>query len=151
MPPPKKTGAASTLIAFKVDPKLAQLLESLPNKSEFIRAAVEAQLGHVCPLCKGTGRAPPEASQDLEKLVRAHPSVRCARCARLDPRPCHPADEAAHARTCSDDRLHHLESTGEYLCATCFDAARHCSRCHSPLPQGSRKKRCDACSAGASH
>ena len=48
----KKT-AKTTVVAFKVEQELADLLNSLPNKSAFIRKAIAAQLGVSCPLCKG--------------------------------------------------------------------------------------------------
>lgn len=35
-------------VAFKADAKLAELLNQLPNKSEFIRKAIAAQIANTC-------------------------------------------------------------------------------------------------------
>ena len=43
------------VVAFKVEEDLAEFLNKLPNKSEFIRKAVVAQFGMTCPLCTGSG------------------------------------------------------------------------------------------------
>ena len=45
----------SQIVAFKVEEDLADFLDKLPNKSEFIRKAILAQFGMTCPLCAGTG------------------------------------------------------------------------------------------------
>ena len=39
------------IITFKVDASLWQRLRAIPNRSEFIRAAVQAALAGTCPLC----------------------------------------------------------------------------------------------------
>ncbi len=44
-----------TLMGFKVDSELAELLNAMPNKSAFIRKAILAQLGLPCPMCSGKG------------------------------------------------------------------------------------------------
>ncbi len=58
--PPRKQARPSTsnLVAFKVDDDLAAVLDAMPNKSEFIRAAIQARLAEVCPTCGGTGVKP---------------------------------------------------------------------------------------------
>ncbi|MGZ3420588.1 MAG: hypothetical protein ACXWUG_20745 [Polyangiales bacterium] len=47
------------IFAFKADEDLAKLLDSLPNRSEFIRLAVLARFGLTCPTCNGSGQAVP--------------------------------------------------------------------------------------------
>ena len=42
-------------VAVKVEEELADFLDRLPNKSEFIRQAILAQFGMACPLCSGSG------------------------------------------------------------------------------------------------
>ena len=49
MPEPKKK-QRKTLVAFKVEAELADLLNQLPNKSAFIRAAIGAARRHVSPM-----------------------------------------------------------------------------------------------------
>ena len=52
------------VVAFKVEEELADLLDKLPNKSAFIRKAIEAQLGRPCPLCSGKGAVSPRGAPD---------------------------------------------------------------------------------------
>jgi hypothetical protein len=47
------------VISFKVGAALARVIRRLPNRSEFIRAAVLSALDHACPLCQGTGLMSP--------------------------------------------------------------------------------------------
>jgi hypothetical protein len=39
----------------KVEAELAEFLNALPNRSEFIRRAILDLLGKICPLCSGRG------------------------------------------------------------------------------------------------
>jgi hypothetical protein len=48
----------TAVVAFKVEKELADLLNKLRNKSDFIRKAIVAQLGMACPLCNGQGVVP---------------------------------------------------------------------------------------------
>ena len=78
------------IVAFKVEPELAALLDAMPNKSEFIRNAVARQLSTACPLCRGTGITPYSGiSDELTRLVQQHPLCVCAGCGVKVPRPCH--------------------------------------------------------------
>ena len=43
------------IITFKVDEDLFEVIKDIPNRSEFIRAAIISALGSVCPLCNGSG------------------------------------------------------------------------------------------------
>jgi len=45
------------IVAFKVEDDLADFLDALPNKSEFIRKAILAQFGMTCPLCSSSTAA----------------------------------------------------------------------------------------------
>ena len=57
------------VITFKVDPDLAEVLHLMPNRSQFIRAAVLSALGHVCPLCQGLGILSPDQKQHWQKFT----------------------------------------------------------------------------------
>ena len=48
-----------TVVTFKVDDALMENLRSIPNRSEFIRAAVLSALDNQCPVCRGTGLLTP--------------------------------------------------------------------------------------------
>src|ERR671936_3107522 len=55
---PRKKIAKTAVVAFKVEKELANLLNKLKNKSDFIRKAIVAQLGMSCPLFNGQGVVP---------------------------------------------------------------------------------------------
>jgi len=42
-------------VTFKVDSKLYEQLNKIPNRSEFIRNSIFKALNNICPLCNGTG------------------------------------------------------------------------------------------------
>jgi len=57
----KKTkSGCNKLHAFRADPELTSLLDSIPNKSEFIVQSLREQCSKkqliLCPRCKGRGR-----------------------------------------------------------------------------------------------
>ncbi len=70
----------SDLITFKVDPSLAEAIERLPNRSEFIRKAILAALTNTCPLCQGTGVLTPEQREHWDGFTRSHKVERCDDC-----------------------------------------------------------------------
>lgn len=131
------------MIAFKVDPELGALLDAMPNKSEFIRAAVEARLGGACPLCRGTGVAPRGAADEFAAVVARHPLVACVVCGQRSPRPCHAPGH------CDDTgREADFERFGVFFCASCYEEAAHCARCERPFaPENARQRSCAACRA----
>ena len=67
---PRKPKPNKQIVAFKVEPDLAALLDAMPNKSEFIRNAVARQLSTACPLCRGTGIAPFTGVSDDMSVAR---------------------------------------------------------------------------------
>ncbi len=68
------------VITFKVDESLARELERLPNRSEFIRAAILGALENAWPLCHGTGRLSPNQRRHWDAFVQDHPLAECADC-----------------------------------------------------------------------
>jgi len=75
MKPPKQE-----IVTFKVDESLHETLKSIPNRSEFIRAAILAALDNVCPLCRGTGVLSPNQRKHWEQFARRHPLQQCDTC-----------------------------------------------------------------------
>lgn len=69
-----------TVISFKADESLAEALEGLPNRSEFIREALLMALGGSCPLCRGTGVLSPRQLAHWESFTRTHQVRRCPEC-----------------------------------------------------------------------
>ena len=71
------------VITFKVESALAEVIKRLPNRSQFIRAAVLAALDHTCPLCQGTGILTPEQREHWEEFAQHHSIAECATCGHL--------------------------------------------------------------------
>jgi len=70
----------SEVISFKADPTLLQAMQGLPNRSEFIRAAVLAALDSACPLCRGTGILSPAQRRHWTAFARSHALRECGDC-----------------------------------------------------------------------
>jgi hypothetical protein len=85
------------LITFKVEHSIAQLIDRLPNKSEFIRNAVLGALENTCPLCQGTGVLTPEQAEHWKSFTAAHRIERCADCHSIYLR-CEPGSGCKNAK-----------------------------------------------------
>ena len=68
------------VITFKVDESLREALEQVPNRSEFIRSAIQAALEGTCPLCRGTGTLTPEQRRHWQAFARCHSLRTCDDC-----------------------------------------------------------------------
>jgi len=68
------------IITFKVDEQLHDLLEPIPNRSAFIRAAILAALDSTCPLCNGTGVLTPDQQRHWKKFSQSHSVRTCEQC-----------------------------------------------------------------------
>jgi len=68
------------VITFKVDDSLREALDQVPNRSEFIRSAIQAALEGTCPLCRGTGTLSPEQRRHWEVFARCHALRTCDDC-----------------------------------------------------------------------
>jgi len=73
----------STIITFKVDASLAEALKGISNRSEFLRNAVTAALGAVCPLCQGTGILSPNQKKHWDEFAADHSVEKCQQCEEL--------------------------------------------------------------------
>jgi len=71
------------VITFKADKALRAALRGVPNRSEFIRAAVLAALDGVCPLCQGTGILTPDQKKHWRRFARSHAVHECEQCHAL--------------------------------------------------------------------
>ena len=69
-----------TIITFKADDALADILKSIPNRSAFIRSAVLAALDHLCPICRGTGILTPSQKQHWDSFAETHALRECGEC-----------------------------------------------------------------------
>jgi hypothetical protein len=71
------------IITFKVDGSLLDAMEGIPNRSEFIRAAVLQALDSACPLCQGTGIMTPEQKDHWDSFTADHQIEECDDCHAL--------------------------------------------------------------------
>lgn len=69
-----------TVITFKADGSLLEALRNLPNRSEFIRAAILSALENHCPLCRGTGVLTPNQKKHWDTFARDHSLRECDDC-----------------------------------------------------------------------
>jgi len=67
-------------ITFKADEALAQALDKVTNKSEFIRNAILNALENSCPLCQGTGILSSEQRTHWAKFLNTHSLQKCDAC-----------------------------------------------------------------------
>jgi hypothetical protein len=75
-----KNAPKSSVVAFKVEEELADFLNQLPNKSDFIRRAIHAQLGIACPLCRGTGKVSKEVHDHFTAFLQKYELHSCEGC-----------------------------------------------------------------------
>jgi hypothetical protein len=121
----------SAIVALKVDAETAALLDALPNKSEFIRAALRARLDEICPLCRGSGLRPdaPVVHSAGGRHLHALPRVRCGDCGRESPVVAD-LDEAERGALLREvRRLRTFLGDGDYFCPGCFGRSVPCERC----------------------
>lgn len=71
------------VITFKVPESLKDAMKGIPNRSEFIRAAVIAALDNICPLCRGTGLIMPNQRPHWEEFVHDHHFEECETCSAV--------------------------------------------------------------------
>lgn len=69
-----------SVISFKADDAMSEALEKIPNKSEFIRAAVLAALDENCPFCGGTGTLNPHQRKHWASFLKDHRLEHCKEC-----------------------------------------------------------------------
>jgi hypothetical protein len=68
------------VVTFKVDESLVEAMKGVPNRSEFIRAAVLAALDSTCPVCKGTGILTPNQRKHWSAFAADHLVQECDEC-----------------------------------------------------------------------
>lgn len=72
-----------SIVTFKVNEDFLAVIRDIPNRSEFIRAAIMAALENVCPLCGGTGLLTPKQKEHWESFSRDHTLKRCDDCQEI--------------------------------------------------------------------
>lgn len=113
------------IVAFKVEDELARFLDSLPNKSEFIRRAILAQFNMTCPLCAGSGVVEAGIHEHFRSVIEANLSRPCENCKTAVSFPLHleavpPADR---------DRIGQFFHGGPLYCSKCYPNVPSCDDC----------------------
>lgn len=121
----------SKIVAFKVEEDLADFLDNLPNKSEFIRKAILAQFGMTCPLCAGSGVVPRGVHEHYKPLIAEHDKRACEKCRNEVTIPLNAESIAANDRKRLEQFLH----GGHLYCAKCYPTVPACDDCgwHVPM------------------
>ena len=68
------------IITFKVDESLSEAIRRIPNRSEFIRSAIQTALEGVCPLCNGSGTLSPDQRRHWDSFAKKHAVEQCGDC-----------------------------------------------------------------------
>ena len=117
--------AKQRIVTFKVEDEFASFLDSMPNKSEFIRKALLAALMEPCPVCNGKGSVPRSLRADLQKIFAEREFVPCSHCGYDFPL------DAEKQRKGTDDkvRLNQYLKGGEFYCDDCYPKTQPCGDC----------------------
>jgi hypothetical protein len=122
----KTKPSKTAVVAFKVEEELADLLNKLPNKSAFIRKAIEAQLGMACPLCNGKGVVPRGVHDHYVGVIQTNSHHECDGCGDDLPLPLDSGTLSTEAR----DRLEQFFHGGPLYCDNCYDKTPTCGDCN---------------------
>ena len=115
----------SQIVAFKVEQDLAEFLDKLPNKSDFIRKAILAQFGMTCPLCSGSGVVPRGVHDHYRPVIAEHNHRPCEKCHTEVAIPL-TGDAAPPA---DRKRLEQYLHGGPLYCAKCYPTVPACDDC----------------------
>jgi hypothetical protein len=113
------------VVAFKVEKELATLLNTLPNKSAFIRQAIAAHLGVACPLCHGKGVVPRDVRDHFAPLLHKLSARNCDNCGHTLKLPLEIAELDDETRV----RLEQFFRGGPLYCDGCYEKAPTCDDC----------------------
>ncbi len=69
-----------SIVTFKADDSLMEILRGVPNRSSFIRSAILSAIENTCPLCQGTGIMSPEQRTHWEMFAADHRVQECDEC-----------------------------------------------------------------------
>jgi hypothetical protein len=129
--PSKKSKSSKTeVVAFKVEEDLADFLNKLPNKSEYIRRAIIAQFGMACPLCTGTGVVPRGIHNHYQPIIQQNKELICHLCHKPEEVPL--ALEAAPVE--ERKRLEQFFHGGPFYCRKCYPSVPSCDDCGWHIP-----------------
>lgn len=127
---PRKSPKKTQIIAFKIEDDLAEFLNKLPNKSEFIRKAIVAQFGMACPLCSGSGVVARGIHNHYKPVIAEHNVEKCAKCGTAQALPL-----TLEGLTEDDyERMEQFFHGGPFYCADCYPEVPPCDDCGWHIP-----------------
>lgn len=115
----------SKIVAFKVEEELAEFLNNLPNKSDFIRKAILSQFGMTCPLCTGTGVVPRGLHDHYKPVIAEQNKRPCEKCKTPVEVPLSSDGLPAADRKRVEQFLH----GGPLYCGACYPKVPACDDC----------------------
>ena len=121
----RKASAKSKIVAFKVEEELAEFLNDLPNKSDFIRKAILAQCGMTCPLCTGTGVTPRGVHDHYKPVIAERNTRPCEKCKSAVPFP----TSVEGVPAADKKRLEQFLHGGPLYCPKCYPTVPPCDDC----------------------
>jgi hypothetical protein len=123
--------AKSKIVAFKVEEDLAEFLNDLPNKSDFIRKAILSQFGMTCPLCSGSGVVPRGIHEHYKPVIAEQNRKPCEKCKSPVEIPLTADAAPPNDRKRFEQFLH----GGSLYCSKCYPHVPACDDCgwHVPM------------------
>ncbi len=121
---PRKT-TKTQVVAFKVEEDLADFLNKLPNKSDFIRKAIVAQFGMACPLCVGSGVTPRGLHNHYKPVIAKNNTHPCEKCGNGEAFPLTLEGVGKEDRT----RMEQFFHGGPMYCKRCYGKLPACDDC----------------------
>jgi hypothetical protein len=118
------------IVAFKVEDELAEFLNNLPNKSDFIRKAILAQFGMTCPLCVGSGVVARGVHDHFKPLIHASSRRPCDKCKTVVDMPLTTEGTTGTDKKRYEQFLH----GGPLYCAKCYSGIPKCGDCDWHVP-----------------
>lgn len=115
----------SRTVAVKVEEEIADFLDRLPNKSDFIRQAILAQFRMACPLCTGSGTVPRGLGDHFAPVVQRNRGKKCEKCGRADVIP----KDLSAVEAADYPRWEQFFHGGPLYCAACYTALAACGEC----------------------
>ncbi len=120
-----RKASKSQIVAFKVEEELAEFLDKLPNKSDFIRKAILAQFAMNCPLCTGSGVVPRGVHDHYKPIIAQQNKRPCDKCRAEVPFPLTGEGVPATDRKRLEQYLH----GGPLYCTKCYPTVPSCDDC----------------------
>jgi hypothetical protein len=121
---PRKS-TKSKIVAFKVEEDLAEFLNNLPNKSDFIRKAILSQFGMNCPLCEGSGVVMRGLHDHFKPIITGHNKRACDKCRTNVEIPL----SAENIPSGEKKRYEQFFHGGPLYCTKCFTSIDPCTDC----------------------